>query len=592
MSNRMGRVSRALLVVSLVLLSPDRVEAQRPASTGASRAPAFKGIFEPVPYPADVSLNDVFFVTPDVGWATGGNALQNGIIIGTKDGGATWTVQLGDPESSERPYGQLRFVDGQVGFATQRTGSGDHRLLRTTDGENWTVAGTVPQHRNDYAFVSATVGVTATGSKVLRTQDAGRTWREVFDCRLRVQVEGLTRDVTCNLQAFHFPTRRVGYALGASSDAPGVYVAKTEDAGVTWTVWLAMPEENAKESHVFFTDTSHGSACLTGGKFAATEDGGRTWNPVPGPACQGKPEVRFADPEVGWSAAYSALNFTVDGGRRWSGRQIRFPAFINAFSLPRRDRGYVVGDHGMVYRYRIVPASTPPVPNELAAPLMPGISTVLDERVGELDATIAALGEAVAAAPDTVPGGALPASPPVHPAMDPVPPDPNAEFIPVPPSDLPEPSPFMAACCDQPQSRSKVLFGAIIAALPQMLERYRSTNTLGGTLLALIELPLKAKGLRNALAAFRRAPDKASAQQALADLATAAGELKTTTAMAFQRTPAQMAGQGAPPGAVEPALTPATDSSGTRAGVARPATAANAADEVQALAKSKVPITR
>jgi hypothetical protein len=27
----------------------------------------------------------------------------------------------------------------------------------------------------------------------------------------------------------------------------------------------------------------------------------------------------------------------------------------NAFSLPARDRAYVVGDHGMVYRYRIVP---------------------------------------------------------------------------------------------------------------------------------------------------------------------------------------------------------------------------------------------
>ena len=37
--------------------------------------------------------------------------------------------------------------------------------------------------------------------------------------------------------------------------------------------------------------------------------------------------------------------------RRWG----RVPAGINASSLPARDRGYVVGDHGMVYRYRIVP---------------------------------------------------------------------------------------------------------------------------------------------------------------------------------------------------------------------------------------------
>ena len=591
MSNRMVRASRALLAVSMVLLSTDRAEAQRPATTGAARPPAFRAIFEPVPYPADVSLNDVFFVTPEVGWATGGNGLTNGVIIGTRDGGTTWTVQIGDPESSERPYSQLRFVDGQIGFAAQSAAGDGHRLLRTTDGENWTAVGKVPEHRTDYAFVSATVGVTAISGKVLRTQDAGRTWREVLDCHLRVLVEGLTRDVRCDMHAFHFPTRRVGYALGASYGAPGVFVARTEDAGETWTLWHTMPEESGKESHVFFTDTLHGSACLIGGRLVATEDGGKTWSPVPGPECQGKPEVRFADPEVGWSAVYSALNFTVDGGRRWSGRQIRFPAFINAFSLPRRDRGYVVGDHGMVYRYRIVPGNQPPAPNELAAPLMPGISTALDERVTELDETIAALGEAVAAAPDSLQGAAPTAALPADPTLDAAPPDPNAEYIPIPPSDLPEASPFMVACCEKPQNRTKVLFSAIIAALPQMLERYRSTNTLGGTLLMLVELPLKAKGLRAALAAFRRAPDKASAQQALADLTAAAGELKTTTAMALQRTPPHMAGFTGPAGFTEPALTVTSDSSGAAAGMPKPAAGPGAAESVkglQALVKKKV----
>jgi hypothetical protein len=28
---------------------------------------------------------------------------------------------------------------------------------------------------------------------------------------------------------------------------------------------------------------------------------------------------------------------------------------VNASSRPAKDRGYVIGDHGMVYRYRIVP---------------------------------------------------------------------------------------------------------------------------------------------------------------------------------------------------------------------------------------------
>jgi hypothetical protein len=49
------------------------------------------------------------------------------------------------------------------------------------------------------------------------------------------------------------------------------------------------------------------------------------------------------------------IAYTSDGGKRWNTMEVRLPAGINASSLPARDRGYVVGDHGMVYRYRIVP---------------------------------------------------------------------------------------------------------------------------------------------------------------------------------------------------------------------------------------------
>jgi hypothetical protein len=40
----------------------------------------------------------------------------------------------------------------------------------------------------------------------------------------------------------------------------------------------------------------------------------------------------------------------------WNSREISFWVEVNAWSLPQRDRDYVVGHHGMVYRYRIVPA--------------------------------------------------------------------------------------------------------------------------------------------------------------------------------------------------------------------------------------------
>src|SRR5204863_5261277 len=106
------------------------------------------------------------------------------------------------------------------------------------------------------------------------------------------------------------------------------------------------------EGHIFFTDAQNGVACLIGGKFFATSDGGKTWRGIAGTDCGGKPEVRFADPEVGWTVVTNKWNYTSEGGRQWSSRAMTCPAGVNAFSLPRRDRGYVVGDHGMVFRYR------------------------------------------------------------------------------------------------------------------------------------------------------------------------------------------------------------------------------------------------
>jgi len=65
--------------------------------------------------------------------------------------------------------------------------------------------------------------------------------------------------------------------------------------------------------------------------------------------------VRFADPQVGWVVRGGSVVRTFDGRKRWRAAEVRFPAGAFASSLPARDRGYVVGNHGMIYRYRIVP---------------------------------------------------------------------------------------------------------------------------------------------------------------------------------------------------------------------------------------------
>jgi hypothetical protein len=68
------------------------------------------------------------------------------------------------------------------------------------------------------------------------------------------------------------------------------------------------------------------------------------------------------------------FSYTTDSGRRWMARTIPFPASVVSFSVPAADAGYVVGAHGMVYRYRVVPFDYA-VPNMLVIPPMSGLGS-------------------------------------------------------------------------------------------------------------------------------------------------------------------------------------------------------------------------
>jgi photosystem II stability/assembly factor-like uncharacterized protein len=336
------------------------------AGSDAAGPKKFKAIFEPVNYTEDLNLTDVHFVSADVGWVTG----TAGTILHTTDGGKTWNAQLGgDPKAADRPIRYLRFLGGTQGWAVQSTGVGDHKLLHTSDGLNWEAAGTVGQHRSDYLFTTPTTGFYTSKDKIFKTSDGGVSWQPVFACAMKLEVKGLTREVRCDPSKLAFPGSDLGYAVSKSLDGKtGFPVLKTVDGGATWKSIAVLPGEDAREGALIFTDEKTGLLRVGGGKLFRTTDGGLSWTGVAGQAPGGKPEIKFAGP-VGWMCHYKTLTYTTDGGRHWSSREIKFPGSVEAFSLPQPDRGYVVGDHGMVYRYRIVPADYS-VKGMLDAPMM------------------------------------------------------------------------------------------------------------------------------------------------------------------------------------------------------------------------------
>ena len=556
-------------LICFMLLTPSLLWSQRSTQVADSRQ---QGVWEPVSYPADVYLNGVYFATPEVGWVTAGAHGQPGMIIHTTDGGVSWSAQLGDPESSDPSYHDLRFIDAHTGWVLQNASSSEYKLLHTADGQEWSPVGSLKREWGipDYEFISATEGLYIDGndnvSRLMRTSDGGRTWTEVYRCAATLQVEGLTKKVACALKSLHFPTPKVGYALGGAHGAKRtLFIAKTTDSGASWEL-LVVPDVGADnevyfDQEAFFTSETTGVVSLSDHRIYRTTDGGRSWKGVAGtPGAV----IRFADPAVGWSfSSYRKLSYTVDGGQRWTTRDFAFPAKVTAFSLPRRDRGFVVGEHGMIYRYRALGPGEAKLAKALPAPAMPAFDSPLDEEVSGLKPVMQILEQAVAAAPDSsaARGSSEPENPAAQASVDLESDEPPVESEEPAQGDVGEAaesveestaasedqvdategSEFTASCCAKPLGKFDLVFAAVSGIVPQFLGQYRNTNLLVAGLRLLTDLPARVNELNNALRAFRKAPDKAAAMAALGKLNSAVENLTTSTAVAFQKQPSPSA---------------------------------------------------
>ena len=354
----------ALTLFSLVIAFAGTLLAGTPAQKSVppqkTPPPKFKAIWEPVNYKEDLPLYDVFFVSKDEGWVSG----AAGTVLHTKDGGTTWTAELGgDPHAEGAELGRVFFTDATHGWVQTGYDHPGGALFRTTDGGMWQqVTGDI---RGNVVFVSDTKGFYVYGPRIYATTDGGKNWTQPFSCRAKMEVNGLTQEKSCDVRALNFPTATIGYGVGEAR-----VTVKTEDGGSTWNV-LVGPEEPGDQRgyDVFFLDANMGYEVRSSGLYRTT-DGGQSWQGVIAHLESGYPKVKFADKEVGWSCLGGTWAYTVDGGKHWTTRQVRFPTGVTSFSLPTRDRGYVVGDHGMIYRYRIVPADYTSK-GMIEAPMMP-----------------------------------------------------------------------------------------------------------------------------------------------------------------------------------------------------------------------------
>ncbi|MGH2500222.1 MAG: hypothetical protein ACRDF0_09065, partial [Candidatus Limnocylindria bacterium] len=293
------------------------------------------------------------------GWALGKDDL-----LGTTDGGASW-VSLGMPRPALR---SIEFIDASAGWGVAggevllgTRGSIPNRggiLVRTDDGgRSWREDRRVADAQQ-VCFTSATHGWVTSPRSVLRTIDAGRSWRTVLVPPL---VEGPTwvTEIGCAAADVAWVQFHAGGAGGTGYQV----LQRTDDGGERWDVLKATgptlplrggvgvpsPLGGAPGSYPGpFSVVDAQAAFFAGGDAALdwlgrTRDGGRSWSQV----LRGRPlAVDFVDAERGWALLYTPpgtrVISTSDGGRTWQRRypdDRAVPAFGVSFVSPAEGFG-------------------------------------------------------------------------------------------------------------------------------------------------------------------------------------------------------------------------------------------------------------
>ncbi|MES2131763.1 MAG: YCF48-related protein [Bacteroidota bacterium] len=264
--------------------------------------------------------DDVFFISPDTGWAVG-SIVGLGKIYHTVNGGSTWSIQ-----KSLNTYARsIEFSDKNNGFAGALSSGGQNVFFKTTDGgSTWTDISSVITGTNRgicgiccvNTSITYAVGVWSSPAYVMKTIDGGVTWSQIN-----------MGPYASRLVDVQFTDANNGYVTGQSNvTGEGAVILKTTDGGATWT---KVYTSNSAGEYVWKIQNLDGQnwfasieaavtySTMTNNVFIKSTDGGNTWITKAAPYSNYFQGIGFIDANRGW-IGNSELFETNDGGDSWT----------------------------------------------------------------------------------------------------------------------------------------------------------------------------------------------------------------------------------------------------------------------------------
>lgn len=281
------------------------------------------------------TLNNIYFLNQDTGYAVGGERFEIGIILQTTDGGQTWS----NKPIGKKAFYAMDFLNNQKGMIVGFDGF----IYKTFDaGNSWMENHSDSEWGKVYHcihFISDSVGFIAGGigyddGFILKTTNSGISW--------------IQTDSTRELRSIIFTSERTGFASGYG------IIYKTTDSGQTWN-----PTDAKGDFFVAmaFPSANVGYAVGYEGTIIKTTDGGDSWkklrngNNVLLKNMQFE-SVDFIDENTGYVVGRKGVMIKTDnGGDDWKIVKNTASENLKSIFLISSSSGFVATESGNIYQF-------------------------------------------------------------------------------------------------------------------------------------------------------------------------------------------------------------------------------------------------